>query len=236
MNSRTDTTLDRHRIRPAAVAFVGVLSFLCAWPAGAGTRLSVGGERGLPGTTVSVPLSLRGETNVTALQADILFDAARLSSGAPIPGAALGGHTLAASQPSNGVRRVVIYSLNNTLLSNGVLASFPFSIPSGAPGGVARLTITNVLVVKADATTVASTNTSGFVTSTPVFLFPDGHLEGFLSISAASADQCHVVQATTDFVNWSNVFTNAATGRQLEFVDPSAGLHPFRFYRAFRCN
>ena len=50
-----------------------------------------------------------------ALQADIGFDPASLSSGTPPLGVAVSNEVLATSQPASGMRRVLIYSLNNTL-------------------------------------------------------------------------------------------------------------------------
>src|SRR5438067_11388776 len=83
----------------------------------AGATFSVGAVRGFPGATVYVPVTLRTDTNlppsVVALQADVLFDAADLSSAPAVPGAGLtANHIVASSQPASVVLRLLIHSLN----------------------------------------------------------------------------------------------------------------------------
>jgi len=98
------------------------------------------------------------------------------------------------------------------------------------------LTLTNVILVRADATAVAATNRSGAVAVNEVFVASDGHADGFLTVASNAVEQCYIIQATTDFVTWVNVQTNATEGALLQFIDPNAGEHPKRFYRALVCD
>ena len=63
----------------------------------------------------------------------------------------------------------------------------------------------------------------------PVFVHPDGHVDGFFTVQP---DVPYVVQATTDFVDWQDLITKSVLGTLLDFEDPGASQHPFRFYRA----
>src|SRR5947207_3417438 len=98
-------------------------------------KLSIATVRGFPGNTVQVPVLLNYGSNdlqnVVALQADIVFDQSGLGSGTPTGGGALRNHSVATSLPGAGVRRVLVYSPNNSALSNGVVASLPFTLAAG---------------------------------------------------------------------------------------------------------
>ncbi len=218
----------------ALKALLAALLF-AAWAARAATSapsLTVPPTRGFPGQTVSVPLFASFPTNaprnVVALQADIGFDPASLSSGTPLPAAALSNQVLASSQPASGVRRVLIYSLNNTLFTNGVVASLPFSISPTARGTM-PLTLTNVVMASASGKSVVSTEFSGYITVEPVYPRPDGDVDVFLR---SVVGKTYVIQATTNLVQWVNILTNTATSGILTFTDPNAHLYRYRFYRA----
>src|SRR3954454_5202850 len=86
-------------------------------PAIAGATLTLGNVRGQPSTTVTVPLTLSGATDVVALQADVLFDTNILSAGTTSGGPALAGQIFGYNQPTSGVLRFLIYSFNNTPLA-----------------------------------------------------------------------------------------------------------------------
>ena len=201
--------------------------------------MRAGVVRGFPGNTVEVPVSLNYRSNelrnVVAFQADVLFDASRVDDGTPSEGPFLSRHVLTSSAPSPGVRRLLVYSLETAVLTNGTVAQIPFTVGPNEFRNFS-LTLSNVILVRADATQIPATNASGFVGVNQVFLAQDGHADGFLNVVTNGLEQCYVIQATTDFVTWVNVQTNSTDGGLLEFVDPAAGGQPYRFYRAIVCD
>jgi hypothetical protein len=225
-----------HRLNMKTVIYFVLVAFAVSASA---VSLRVGTVRGFPGVTVEVPVSLRYGTNeardVVALQADVLFDASGVSDAAPTSGPLLSQHLLASSQPAVGTRRLLVYSLANATLTNGVVANIPFTVGPGEDRNF-PLTLANVILVRADASQVFATNVNGYLAVSQVFIAPDGRADGFLNVSSNDVEQCYVIQATTNFVNWVNVQTNSATGNLLEFADPTAGGHPYRFYRALVCD
>ena len=222
------------------IRFLCLLSLLaCCLSAHAVPRVSVGVVRGFPGATINVPVSLNFSSNdlrnVVAMQADVVFADDVLTTGTPASGTALRGHELASSQPVPGTKRLLVYSLVNSLFTNGVVASIPFSV---APGTVRNLTLTlqNVILSTTDGFQVFTTNVSGAIVINPVYRRPDGTADGFLSVSTNIPGDCYVVQATSDLQSWVNVSTNSASGDILFFLDTTAPGHPYRFYRAVVCN
>lgn len=201
--------------------------------------LRVGVVRGFPGNFVEVPVSLSYHSNevrdVVALQADVLFDAGGIGDAAPSGAPLLSRHTLASSGISSGVRRLLVYSTENAVLTNGEVARIPFTV---APNQFRNfpLTLTNVILVRADATPVPATNRNGAIAVNQVFVAADGHADGFLNVATNGLDQCYVIQATTNFVTWVNVQTNNTESGLLDFVDPEAGEYSHRFYRAIVCD
>ena len=120
------------------IRFLCLLSLLtCCLSAHAIPRVSVGAVRGFPGTTINVPVSLifasNDLRNVVAMQADVVFADDVLTTGTPASGTALRGHELASSQPVPGTKRLLVYSLVNSLFTNGVVASIPFSVTPCVP-------------------------------------------------------------------------------------------------------
>jgi hypothetical protein len=105
--------------------------------------LSVGSTAGVPGGTVPVAVSYTTDTNAPSLQFDLLYATNYLASGPPAGGSALADHLVATSEPTNGVRRVVIFSFSNTPITNGVLVFVPFTITTNAPDHDAALVLSN---------------------------------------------------------------------------------------------
>jgi hypothetical protein len=219
-----------------AVAPALALCFMsCLEPIRAAQQVSLTAVQGSAGATVQVPLTLSGVTNqapAVALQADIVFDARSLVSSAATKGNLLPGHVLATSSRLSGTRRMLIYSMNNAPLPAGVIANFPFSISSATHAGSFPLLLTNVILANAAAGPVASTVTSGSIilgVLNPILARPDGNVDVFLN---AGPGQPYILQASTNFVQWVNIFTNTALVDILPLTDQDAHLYPYRFYRA----
>jgi uncharacterized repeat protein (TIGR03806 family) len=66
----------------------------------------------------------------------------------------------------------------------------------------------------------------------PTLLAPQLQPDGTLSFFVQGSDGVnYVVEASTNFANWTPLFTNAPVGNVFQFVDPDTTNHPFRFYR-----
>ena len=226
----------RLAIKISLACLVGILAF--AGTAHAIPRLTVGIVRGFPGRTVEVPLSLRYATNdvrdVVAFQADVVFDATGVADAVPTPGSITSNHVLASSAPLIGTRRLLVYSAAGTVLTNGEVAKIPFSVgPQEYRNFTLRLT--NIVMVRADASQVSSDVAHGAIAVNQVYVGPNGSADGFLNVASNGVEQCYVIQATTDFQTWSNVQTNSTEEALLQFIDPAAGGFQKRFYRAILC-
>lgn len=220
-------------------ALCAVLSLMLVVLSAQAVALRMGAVRGFPGNTVDVPVSLTYRSNevrdVVALQADVLFDASGVTDGSPVSGPSLSRHVLASSTPSRGVRRLLVYSAENAVLTNGTVAKIPFTVGPNEFRNFS-LTLSNVILVRGDASQVTATNANGFVGVNQVFVAPDGHVDGFLNVASNSVEQCYVIQTTTDFVTWVTVQTNRTEASLLAFIDPAGGGQPHRFYRAVVCD
>ena len=212
---------------------------LFAMTAHAVPRLTAGIVRGFPGRTVEVPIALRYLTNdlrdVVALQADVVFDATGVADGQPAAGVIAANHVLASSTPFTGTRRLLAYSAAGAVLTNGEVARIPFTVGPNEYRNFA-LRLTNVILVRADASQVFGTAKDGVIAVNQVFVAPDGQVDGFLNVAANGGEQCYVIQATTDFKTWVNVQTNNTEEALLPFADPAAGGQLHRFYRALVCD
>lgn len=62
-----------------------------------------------------------------------------------------------------------------------------------------------------------------------IMRLPDGSL--LLEVHG-QIDREYLIQATSDFSAWQTIATRVAAGGVIQFTDPDAGAHPFRFYRA----
>ena len=222
-----------------SVALLGFLFASAAYWLPAAPNLQVGLVRGFPRYTVAVPVYLGYDTNdladVVALQADVVFDATGITSGQPERSDLLTNHVLISSIPAAGIRRLLLYSPANGTLTNGELARIPFTV---APDEYRTfsLVLTNVVLIRADASRLYETDVNGGVAVNQVFFGPASRADGYLNVTSNGVAQCYVIQATTNFVSWVNVQTNTTAGSRLLFVDAAASASPRRFYRAIACN
>ena len=221
----------------ATLAGVFSLCWLMTLDAIAGPELTVGNVTGQIGSTVSVPVSFQSDSNVVALSFDLVFDAARLSSGAAVGGNALAGHLVDSAETISGTRRVVIYSLANAPLKNGTLINIPMTISEIGGLGVTTISVTNATFANLSASSVAPTRlTAGTLTIAPVSVrlgaiaFSNNGVVQF-ELSGVQGRQ-YVVQASTNLVDWTNLQTNVANTATALFTDPAVANFKQRFYRA----
>ena len=195
-------------------------------------KLSIATVRGFPGNTVEVPVLLNYGSNyfknVVAVQADVVFDQSGLASGSPSGGTALRNHSVATSLPGGGVRRVLVFSPNNSALSNGIVASLPFTLAAGQARNF-NLTLANVVLAYADGTQANADVISGGIAVTPVYVQADGNADFYLTVLT---DQPFSIQASTNLVEWVELTNIVAAGSLFIHLDAEAHRYPYRFYRA----
>jgi uncharacterized repeat protein (TIGR03803 family) len=110
-----------------------------------------------------------------------------------------------------------------------------------------NLSFTNVEIPDAGSYQVILTNLNGAVTSAVVtvtitnvpvsFAVGSGALQDSsgqfsLELTNLTGQGAIVIEASTDLVNWTPLYTNPPSFGALQFVDPNAGNFPNRFYRA----
>jgi hypothetical protein len=202
-----------------------------AEPPNTGASLSVGITPGIPAGAASVPVSLRRATNAVAAQFDVSFNPARLAAGDAVPVTPLPNRIVRSRELAPGVRRVLVYSRNNgPFPMNEFEVTLPFQLAPSGWAGAEPLSAANVVVATANATAVTPLRQNpGAIFARPVNLLADGSLQFFLP---SYPDQSYLIQATTNFTHWMNLYTNAATASFLESMDTGAAQHPFRFYRS----
>src|SRR5262249_29913827 len=197
----------------------------------------VGSNTNSPGSSVSVANSLSSNTNIVAVQYDVLFNASLLSSDSVVAGNVLNGHVLASSLLNPQTRRVVLYSMSNAQLTNGILANLVFSIATNAPVGSSSLILTNAIFANARGDRVAPVSLlPGSVTislTTParfgtILLSTNGTVQFDI---IGTPNLTYIIQASTNLTQWLDVSTNVATGGTINFTDYNAIQFPYRFYR-----
>ena len=139
--------------QPHSTPVLCFLALLCAAPLYADTSLSIGSTPAYPGSTVSVQALLTRVTNAVAAQFDLSFNENKVASDGVIAGASLADHTVRSRLVAPGVRRVLIYSLNNSAISstNRVIASLAFTLSPTEYVGSGPLTPANVTLADAEA-------------------------------------------------------------------------------------
>jgi hypothetical protein len=216
-----------HGLAPRLLLMVGAL--LSPRWAGAAATLSVGSSPAYPGLSLDVPVALAGASNVVAAQFDVAFDPARVTSAAALPVLASDRQIVLSREIQPGLRRVLVFSLDNGVITNRNLARMPFTVAPQEYVSSGPLTPAGAILARADASAlVPVVLNSGTIFMRPVNLLPDGRVQFFLP---SIPDQRYFIQATTNLVDWVTISTNVATGAYLESVDVDAAVFPYRFYR-----
>jgi hypothetical protein len=197
----------------------------------------VGPTYGAPGTTVSVPINITVDTNVTSLQFDLLYNGNYLTNGAATAGPAIGSDLFQSAPEGQGDCRVIVASLSNTPITNGVLVNIPFTIFTNAPDSDQTLSFSNVIMVTPQLDEPPSTQTNGILSIIvpPQFTAVTPTNAGAIHLElSGTAGRTYVIQAATNLMQpvWLPLTTNIATTNLVEFNDPGAATLPQRFYRA----
>lgn len=200
-----------------------MLCALCTNAAFAASNLALGTAQGVPGQTVSIPVTFDNDVTVAALQFDVQYNAALLNAGTVLAGGVLTttGHGVSSSLIAANTLRVVLTPPdNNTLLSVGQIATIPWTISGGAEGGPQVLTISNVLFTDSKAATVAAgTLTNGTIainyapvaSNATLTTNEDQQVSGNL-IATDNDNEPLTYSIVTNPARGSITLTNAATG------------------------
>jgi len=115
------------------------------------------------------------------------------------------------------------------------------SLPTAnSPVYSAPLLISNTLTLSANEFEANFTNS---VAANALFLFQPLSLSSMnfgvnrifqAQLSGAIAGDSYVLQASTNFINWTPISTNFAISNIINLVDPGASNYPFRYYRVHR--
>jgi Cohesin domain len=196
------------------------------------TSLNLANVPGYPGSTVVVPVGLRQPlSSAVAAQFDVSFNPAKVTAGDPVGTDRLGNHVVKSREIAPGLRRTLVYSLDNAFLTgtNGALLDFPFTVSPQERVGSGPLTPGNILLANADGAALDPVGSSaGTIFVRPVNVEPDGHVQFFL---LSTEGQRYAIQATTNLQDWINISTNVSTGGFMDLIDVDAPHYPYRFYR-----
>ncbi|MFM1942076.1 MAG: hypothetical protein RI897_1058 [Verrucomicrobiota bacterium] len=198
------------------------------------STIELGTASGKPGSVVRIPVRLHGDSPVVAGQFEITTDSPYILVDPPEIGAGNTSHRLLSSSTSAASRKLVIYSVSNVALRDGVVAWLPVRLLANSPDVRAALSITNVSLTTRTATAVSpvfslagAVDISG-VGFERILRQPEGPVEIELF---GREDHTYVVQAASSPSEaWSNISTNTITNGVIRVVDSSAGSGT-RFYR-----
>jgi len=142
-------------------------------PAMAAPDLSAGSASGMPGQSVNIPVRIDTDGSVVALQLDLSYDPALLSTAGISAGAALTDHTFDWSEVSPGKLRLVFTSATQAALQDGELAVLTLVIDKAAPTGTIPLVLDGIVQADASGALVAPTSqTDGSVEVYEVNIIP----------------------------------------------------------------
>ncbi len=157
-----------------AIVPTGLLLFFCFAMLGfnkSNAAQLVGGQAsGIFGKTteIVVPIDLvpGGGENVAALQLDVAFDPSQLSLDTVSLGAGAqqAGKNVKFALIESGKARLLIYDINQTIMSQGTMANLVFKISHSATAGTQVLTLNQNVVCDPNADLIASTTSDGLVT------------------------------------------------------------------------
>jgi hypothetical protein len=212
----------------ARMAF-GFLLLSCSNASIAANTLSIGNAPAYPGTTVSVPAFV-SSSNAVAAQFDVAVSPARAGLGEALIGRAGSDHRVRSIEVAAGVRRVLVYSMNNRSISNrGAIVNLPVTVLPQEHVGSGPIAPSNVILATKEATAIAPVELiAGQVLTRPVNPNGDGTVQFFLP---STNDGRYLIQASTNFVDWLTITNVQANADFMDLIDADASRFPYRFYR-----
>jgi hypothetical protein len=196
------------------------------------TSLNIGNAPGFPGHAVSLPVAFHKATNVTAAQFDVSYNTANVTAGPALLGGLFPNHVVRTREIAPGLHRVLVFSRTNavaTVTDNAAAVQIPFTVLSTEHVGSGPIVPSNAGLALPDATPIAPLALhAGAIFVRAVNLQPEG-AQLFLP---SEVGRQYVIEATTNFVEWTNISTNMAFGDYLDVFDPFAASFPHRFYRS----
>jgi len=197
---------------------------------GAGASLTIGSAPAYPGTTVSIPVLARTSNAVVAAQFDVTFSPTRASLGDAISGRAAANHRIKSVEIAPGIRRVLVYSMNNSSISNrGALVNIPVTVSPQEHVGSGPITPMNAILATKEATAVTPVELiAGQVLTRPVNPGADGAVQFFLP---STNDSWYLIQASSNLVDWLTITNLQANADFMDLMDADAARYAHRFYR-----
>jgi hypothetical protein len=174
---------------------------------------------------------LRHTGTVAAVQFDLGYLTNKVSAGSLQATGLAANVVIRSRQLSPSQQRVLAYTTNGSVFAtNQQLGQIPFTVPAGDFTAGGRITLTNALAARHDASAATPLRLGhGAVLIQPIFRGDDGVVDLYLAVQS---NQTYVVQATTDFAHWTNISTNFAALDYITVTDADAAGYAFRFYRA----
>jgi len=204
-------------------------SSVCAGQIGFCASLKIGSAPAYPGTTVSIPVVV-ASSNAVAAQFDVSVPSTRASIGNGLIGRAGPDHRVRSIEVAPGVRRVLVYSMNNRSISNrGAIVNLPVTVSPQEHVGSGPITPSNVILANRGGTRIEPVDvSSGQVLTRPVNPNANGTVQFFLP---STNDGRYLIQASTNFVDWLTITNVQANADFMDLVDADAPRYPQRFYR-----
>ncbi len=198
--------------------------------------LYVNSTVGVPGSTVQVAVGYTTDTNAPSLQFDLLASTNYFTAGTPTLGNAAPNHDLGSAEVEPGVTLVLIYSLSNTPLTNGVLAYIPLTIASNAPDHNVSLVLSNVIVSSLSGSQLPAFSTNGVlaIVVPPQFTSVTFTNGGVQLVPAGTTGRSYRLEAAASLSSpqWTALATNLTVNGLAVFNDTGPPAYSTRFYRA----
>jgi hypothetical protein len=189
--------------------------------------LWLGSTAGAPGSTVQVPVYYSSDTNAVSLQFDLPYGSADLTSLEPVAGNALADHLVASSEPGRGVRRVIIFSLSNTPIADGVLVYMPYIISAASVDHNEFLGLTGIIVVSAAAETIpndAPGNGVLTISPSPAASGASASNGGVRVVFGGTSGRAYDIEVSDDAgATWDVMATAIASNGAVAIEDQSVG-------------
>jgi hypothetical protein len=244
MNKRPSTFTQNKVVKTRSGLLVGLVMMACALAGAtrvsAAPALSASPVSALRESVASAPITITGAAGIVAVQFDLVYDAGFISAGTVTPGTSLHGHLVVPNKLSPDRLRIIIYSPQNTSLTDGVAANVALTIATLAPLGPTTLRLEGVIFSNASAQSIAGTFSNGTLTIAPAFpprldtltRAQSGNVSFLLT---GSSGQSYILQNSSDLLNWNPFSTNFLSGASILINDSTLGV-PRRFYRALEGN